>query len=127
MQDDLPAAAPADITSPNFDLANYVADFIAKLTVAVPKPIAQAILHIGKTRLHDLLGDGKLDGVKNGPRTEITVESIKRYQAAMPPARFAPSKPPRLDDLDRLHQKQRRLAAGRRAKRAGHRRSKVRA
>jgi len=127
MQDcDLPAAAPADITSPNFDLANYVADYIAKLTVAVPKPIAQAILHIGKTKLEGLVGDRKLDAVKDGPRTLITVESIKRHQASLQPATFKPPPPPRMENLDRLHAKQRQRAAQRRAKRAGHRRSKVR-
>jgi hypothetical protein len=42
MQDsELPAAAPADTPSPNFDFA----DIIAKLISSVPKPVAQAILH----------------------------------------------------------------------------------
>jgi hypothetical protein len=127
MQDaDLPAAAPADISKPNFDLANYIADFIAKLVFSVPKPVAQRVLNIGKTRLHDLLGEGKLDAVKNGQRTEITVESIQKYQRSLPPATFKPPPPPRMENLSKLHAKQRQCAAQRRAKRAEHRRSKAR-
>jgi hypothetical protein len=127
MQDsELPATAPADISSTNFDLASYIADFIARLTVSVPKPMAQAILHIGKTKLEGLVGEGKLDAVKNGPRTEITVESIKRLQASMPRATFKAPPPPRMEHLDKLHAKQRRLAAQWRAKRALRHRSKAR-
>jgi hypothetical protein len=112
MEDSVSPAAPAD-TSPDFDF----------LIFSVPKVDAQRILHIGKTKLHDLLGLGLLDAVKNGPRTEITVESIKRYQASMPRVAFKPPGPPRMESLDRLHEKQRQLAARRRAQR---RRSKAR-
>jgi hypothetical protein len=104
---ELSNAVPADNPSPNFDF----------LIFSVPKPVAQRALNCGKTKLHDLLGLGLLDAVKNGPRTEITVESIRRYQASMPRATFKLPNPPRLEDLDRLHRKQRQLAAQRRAKR----------
>jgi hypothetical protein len=92
------------------------------LRASVPKPEAMHVLNIGKTKLRDEVALGKLDAVKNGPRTEITVESIKRYQAAMPRVTFTPPPPPRMEALDRLHAKQRQLAAQRRAKRAEHRR-----
>jgi hypothetical protein len=113
---ELQAAAPADNPSLNFDF----------LIFSVPKPVAQRALNIGKTKLHDLLGEGRLDAVKNGPRTEITVESIRRYQASMPRAMFKPPPPPRLENLDRLHAQQRQLAARRRAKRGERRHSKAR-
>ena len=100
--------------------------FFHPLRTSVPKREAQHVLNIGKTKLHDLLGEGKLDAVKNGPRTEITIESIKRYQASMQRATFKPPGPPRMESLDRLHQKQRQLAAQRRAKRALRHRSKAR-
>ena len=76
---------------------------IHPLRASVPKLEAQHVLNIGKTRLHELLGLGLLDAVKNGTRTEITVESIKRYQASMPPATFKPPGPPRMEHLDQLH------------------------
>ena len=63
--------------------------------------------------------------MKNGTRTEITVESIKKYQKSLLPATFKPP-PPRMESLSKLHEKQRQLAAQRRAKRALHRRSKAR-
>ena len=125
MEDSVPPATPADIPT-NFDIASFIADFIARLTVSVPKPIAQAILHMGRTKLHEEVSLGKLDAVRNGTRTEITVESIKRYQASMPRVQFKPPGPPRMESLDRLHAKQRQLAAQRRAKRALRHRSKAR-
>ena len=99
---------------------------IHPLRASVPKLEAQHVLNIGKTRLHELLGLGLLDAVKNGTRTEITVESIKRYQASMPPATFKTPGPPRMEHLDQLHVRQRELAKQRRAKRALRRRSKAR-
>ena len=120
---ELPAAAvPADNPSPNFDFA----DVIAKLTHSVPLDIAGQILHRGRTWLYGALGSGLLDGVKNGPNTEITIESIKRYQANMQRKTFAPPPPPRMEALDKLHEKQRQRAEQRRAKRAQLRRSKAR-
>jgi hypothetical protein len=117
MQDsDLPAAAPADHPPHTFH----------PLRASVPKLEAQHVLNIGKTKLHDLLGRGELTAVKNGVRTEVTIASIKDYQASLPPATFKAPAAPRMESLDRLHAKQRQLAAQRRAKRAQRRRSKVR-
>jgi hypothetical protein len=100
--------------------------FFHPLRTSVPKREAQHVLNIGKTKLHDLLGEGKLVAVKNGVRTEITVESIKQLQADMPRATFKPPPPPRMESLDKLHAKQRQLAAQRRAKRALQHRTKAR-
>ena len=86
------------------------------LRASVPKLEAQHVLNIGKSKLYELLGRGLLDAVKNGPHTEITVESIKQLQANMPRATFKPPPPPRMESLSKLHAKQRQLAAQRRAK-----------
>ena len=94
------------------------------LRASVPKLEAQHVLNMGKTKLRDEVALGKLDAVRNGTRLEITVESIKRYQAAMPRVTFTLPAPPRLESLDKLHEKQRQLAAQRHAKRE-HRRSKA--
>jgi hypothetical protein len=97
---------------------------LASLVKAVPAKIAQAALSIGRTKMYDELGRGNLDAVKDGPRLLITTESIARYQANRPPAVFKAPKPPRLDNLDRLHARQRAERAKRRVER---RRSKARA
>jgi hypothetical protein len=97
---------------------------LASLIQGVPLPVAGAILHKGRTKIYDLLGKGKLDAVKDGSRTLITIASIRRYQSSLPPATFKPPKPPRLENLDKLHEKQRQRAERRRAAR---RRSKARA
>jgi hypothetical protein len=81
------------------------------------------ILHRGRSFVFELLGAGKLSGVKDNNRTLITVASIQSYLAAMPPAVFKPPPPPRLDNLKRLHEQQ----AKRAQRRAAHRRSKARA
>jgi hypothetical protein len=52
----------------------------------------------------------------------VTVESIREYQASMPPAAFKVPPPPRLDNLKRLHEQQ----AKRAKRRAERRRSKTR-
>jgi hypothetical protein len=91
---------------------------------SVPLKVAGQVLHRGRSWLYDAVGSGLLDAVKNGPNTEITVESIQRYQANMPRASIKPPKPPRLEDLDKLHAKQRQRAERRRAAR---RRPKARA
>jgi excisionase family DNA binding protein len=110
---ELSAAAPADNPP------------LHSLMHSVPLVVAAEILHVGRSKLYDLLGAGKLEAVKDGTRVLVTVESIRRYQASMPRASFAPPKPPRLDNLDRLHAKQRQRAAQRRAKRAQRHRSKA--
>jgi hypothetical protein len=77
------------------------------LVHSVPLLVAGEILHMGRSKLYDLLGEGKLQAVKDGTRVMVTVESIKQYQDSLPPATFARPKPPRLENLDRLHAKQR--------------------
>lgn len=59
---------------------------------AVPRIRAQAILNIGHSKLYEALGLGLLSAVKDGSRTLITVESIRRYQANRPRASFTPPK-----------------------------------
>jgi hypothetical protein len=95
---------------------------LASLVKAVPKKKAQAILGMGKTKLYEELGLGNLDAVKDGPRTLITTESILRYQANRPPAVFKRLSPPRLENLDKLHAKQRAERVKRRAERRRSRR-----
>ena len=90
---------------------------LASLVKAVPKKKAQAILNMGHTKLYDELGKGNLDAVTDGNRTLITTESILRYQANRPPAIFKRPPPPRLENLERLHAKQRDERAKRRDER----------
>jgi hypothetical protein len=45
----------------------------------------------GRTRTYDLIAAGKLQAVKNGPRTMIDAESAEQWAASLP--RFRP--PPR--------------------------------
>jgi hypothetical protein len=90
---------------------------LASLVKAVPQKKAQAILHMGHTKLYEELGKGNLDAVKDGTRTLITTESILRYQANRPVAVFKRPPPPRLDNLDKLHAKRRAERAKRRAAR----------
>lgn len=92
------------------------------LVHAVPIKVACEILARGRSRIFELLGLGKLKGVKDGTRTLITVESIRTYQASMPPAVIKAPPPPRLENLERLHERQRL-----RAKRRADRRRRVRA
>jgi hypothetical protein len=94
---------------------------LASLVKAVPKKKAQGILNMGHTKLYDELGKGNLDAVKDGNRTLITTESILRYQANRPAAVFKRPPPPRLDNLDKLHAKQREERAKQRAERRRHR------
>jgi hypothetical protein len=87
------------------------------LVTHVTVDLACEILHRGRSFVFELLGAGKLSGVKDNNRTLITVASIQSYLAAMPPAAFKPPPPPRLDDLKRLHEEQ-----AKRAKRRAERR-----
>jgi hypothetical protein len=97
---------------------------LASLIQAVPTKTAQALLSMGRSKLYEELGKGNLDAVKDGPRTLITTESIRRYQSNRPAAVFKQPKPPRTENLDRLHARQRAERAKRRVER---RRSKARA
>ena len=92
------------------------------LVHAVPIDVACEVLHRGRSKVFELLGQGELEGVRDGNRTLVTVASIRRYQAKMPPAVFKQPSPPRLENLDRLHAKQREERANRRAERRRSRR-----
>jgi hypothetical protein len=102
----------------NLDLGAPISDaLLASLVKAVPTKKAQAILNMGHSKLYEELGKGNLNAVKDGSRTLITTESILRYQANRPAAVFKRPPPPRLDNLDQLHAKQREDRAKRRAAR----------
>jgi hypothetical protein len=84
------------------------------LVHAVPIDVACDVLHRGRSFVFELLGKRLLNGVKDGNRTLVTVESIRAYQANMPPAVFKAPPPPRLENLDRLHERERARAERRR-------------
>jgi hypothetical protein len=65
-------------------------DSLSPLMDAIPRLQAQAVLHMGHNKLYELLRRGELDAIKDGPRTLITIESIRQYQAARPKAIFKP-------------------------------------
>lgn len=48
-----------------------------------PKEACEA-LSIGKTRLYELIGQGKIDARQCGRRTLILTESLKAYVAGLP-------------------------------------------
>jgi hypothetical protein len=87
------------------------------LIYSVPLKTAGQILHRGRSWLYEALGAGLLDAVKNGVNTEITVESIRRYQANMPRVTIKAAKPHNLESLHKLHEKQHEERARRRAAR----------
>ena len=62
------------------------------LMVSVPLRVAGEVLHVGRSKLYDLLGAGKLRAVKDGTRVMVLIDSIKAYQATLPVAKFAPPK-----------------------------------
>ena len=112
----------------DLDFAAPISDaLLASLVKAVPTKKAQAILNMGHSKLYAELGKGKLNAVKDGSRALITTESILRYQANRPVAVFKPPPSPRLDNLDKLHAKQRQLREQRAKRRVERRRSKARA
>jgi hypothetical protein len=71
---------------------------------AIPRLQAQSVLHMGHNKLYGLLRLGLLDAVKDGPRTLITIESIRRYQASRPRATFLPPVPAK-NNFDTLTRK----------------------
>jgi hypothetical protein len=112
----------------DIDLGPPIDDaLLVSLVKAVPTKKAQAILNMGHSKLYEELGKGNLSAVKDGSRTLITAESILRYQADRPVAVFKPPPPPRLDNLGKLHAKQRQLREQRAKRRVERRRSGARA
>jgi CBS-domain-containing membrane protein len=59
----------------------------------VPRLQAQEILHCSHNKLYNLLREGELQALKDGARTLITIQSIRRYQASRPRATFLPPAP----------------------------------
>jgi hypothetical protein len=64
----------------------------------------------GRTQIYEAISSGELDAIKDGNRTLITVASIERYMAALPPAKFKPLPIQRL-----RHARQRQTAPAKRA------------
>jgi hypothetical protein len=91
---------------------------IPPLMDSVPRLEAQAILHIGHNKLYELFRLGLLDAVKDGPRTFVTVESIKRYQASRPRAIFKPPAPKKNNFNDLARRRASRKGVRHRARRA---------
>jgi hypothetical protein len=61
---------------------------------AVRIPTAQKVLgDKSRSTIYEAVGRGELVAVKDGAKTLITVESIKGYCAAMPPAQIKPPTP----------------------------------
>jgi hypothetical protein len=87
------------------------------LVHAVPVLVCGEAIYRARSKVFELLASGELDGVKDGKRTLVTVESIRRFQAKMPPAVFKKPAPPRYEGLKRLHAKQAVQRAQKRAER----------
>jgi hypothetical protein len=78
------------------------------LTAAVTIKRAQKALGDKcRSEIYEAAGRGELDLVKDGAKTLVTVESIKRYQATRPPAVIKPSARKR---AVRQHRKRRKAA-----------------
>jgi hypothetical protein len=59
-------------------------------------PLREAMRLLGDkshSTLYELLGRGQLNAVKDGVKTLITLESIRRYSAGLPPAKIKPPPP----------------------------------
>lgn len=50
---------------------------------------ASAACGLGPTKIYELIGKGKIDARKEGRRTLILVESLKRYVESLPPVKEA--------------------------------------
>jgi hypothetical protein len=62
--------------------------------IAVPIKEAQRLLgDKSRSEVYIAIGRGELDAVKDGQKTLITVASIRRRQAALPPAKIKPYTP----------------------------------
>jgi hypothetical protein len=101
------------------DLASDVLPdpLLAPLVHHVRPEIAQAILGMRRSKMYEALGRGELTAVKDGPRTLITVESIREYQARRPVAKFTPPPARSMESLNKLNEQLRVKAAAKRAER----------
>jgi len=66
---------------------------LAPLVVSVKE--AQRIAAKGKTKIYEACAEGKLEAVKDGSKTLITVTSLHAYVAALPRATFRKPAPRR--------------------------------
>lgn len=48
---------------------------------------AAAYIGVGRTKIFELIAEGKIDARKAGTRTLVTVASLKAYLASLPPVR----------------------------------------
>jgi hypothetical protein len=55
-------------------------------------PDAARMIGRGFSSVYEMLGDGRLKGVKSDGRTLVTGESLRRYAASLPAAKIEPSK-----------------------------------
>jgi hypothetical protein len=54
-------------------------------------PQAAAMIARGQTFIYSAISDGRIEAVKSDKRTLVVVESLRRYAAALPPAKIKPS------------------------------------
>jgi hypothetical protein len=88
-----------------------VLETLSPLADVVSRLDAQDILCIGHNALYLVLRRGELEAVKDGSKTLITIESLKRYQAARPRAVFMAPPPPRSTSTPTLRRRRRKARA----------------
>jgi hypothetical protein len=75
-------------------IAAWLKSFGPVQPIAVTIPDTQVALgKKSRSTIYEAVGDGRLDAIKDGNKTLITVASIIRYATAMPPAEIAPMPP----------------------------------
>ena len=62
--------------------------------IAVDIPEAERISGLGRSGIYEGMNSGEIDGVKNGRRTLIILESLRRYVASLP--RYDRNDPPEM-------------------------------
>jgi hypothetical protein len=63
---------------------------------AVPLRVARQLLgDKAHSSVYEAIGRGELDAVKDGVKTLITLESIRRYMTSLPAAKIKPPRPRR--------------------------------
>jgi hypothetical protein len=74
-------------------VSKIIPDVYAELKPrAVPVRVAQMLLgDKARSEVYKQIGLGNLDALKDGNKTLISVASIERYVAALPPAKIKPS------------------------------------
>jgi hypothetical protein len=87
-----------------------ILDTLSPLADVVTRLKAQEILCLGHNRLYELLRSGELQAYKDGAKTLVTIESIRRYRAKRPRAIFKPPVPRKnnFETLDRTAPRRRR-------------------